>query len=133
MSRVVDFSQVKDTFEPIESGEYPATLTGVKYVDKTPTSKGDYIKLEFTIGEGEHEGRKQWTNCSLQPQSLWVYKKYMIALGTDPELFDTEFDVEEEAQNHIGDECTIVVGVEPDNRNADVMRNVVKDVREAGI
>ena len=64
--------------------------------------------------------------------ALWVYKKYMIALGSDAELFDTEFDVEEEAREHIGDPCILVIGQEPDNRNKEVMRNVIEDVRAAG-
>jgi hypothetical protein len=134
MPRLIDFSQVKDTFEAVPRGEYDATLTGVRYVEKTATSKGDYLKLEFTLeDDGEFSGRKQWKNCRLLPEALWVYKKYMIALGSDAELFDTAFDVEEEAREHIGDACVLVVGQEPDQRNKDVMRNVIDDIRAAGI
>lgn len=105
----IDFSDVKP-LEPIPDGDYEATLTAVELIEKKASTKAPYLKLEFTVQEeGEFQGRKLFRNASLSPDSLWAYKQSMIALGSDPEIFEGELDPLEVAQDNIGNSCSLSV------------------------
>ena len=59
-------------FEPIPAGKYIAAVTAS---EMKPTKKGDgsYLELEFTVIEGEYQGRKVWDRlCISHPNSQTV-------------------------------------------------------------
>jgi hypothetical protein len=61
-----DANEHKDleSFDPIPNGEYLAVITDSAQKD-TRSNTGWYLALTFTIIEGEHEGRKLWSNLNL--------------------------------------------------------------------
>ena len=127
----LNFSNVKE-FAPLEEGSYIGRLTSVEYIAKSRTSGQPFIKLTFTLtSDNEDEslsGRKLFRNASLQEESLWAFKKYMIALGTDPEEFDEDVEVEEMARANIGNDALLVVGVK---EFEDRKSNEIVDIRSA--
>lgn len=132
MPRLMDFSAVK-SFEPVPADTYEATLTEVEYVEKTLTSKGDYIKLVFTISDGEYQGRKLFRNMSMLENSLWAFKNAMIALGTDPSAFDGELDPEEVARENVGNDCQLDVVVKQVSGQNDPEKktNEIRNIKDA--
>ncbi|MCD4830590.1 MAG: DUF669 domain-containing protein [Anaerohalosphaeraceae bacterium] len=57
-------------FEPLPAGKYIATITAS---EMKPTKKGDgsYLELEFTVLEGNCQGRKTWDRlCINHPKDL---------------------------------------------------------------
>jgi hypothetical protein len=127
---IIDFADVKEP-ELIEIGDHPATLTAATYVAKTATSKADYIKLEFTLSDEPNQGRKQFLNRSLGRDVLWMFKRDMISLGSDPEDFAGSVDPEQIAKDNIGRECLLSVNQRPDQRNEGQMQNNVAGVKPA--
>lgn len=126
---VIDFTDVKEP-EALDAGDYPATLTDATFVPKTATAKADYVKLEFTFGDVEGaEGRKIFRNASLGKDVLYMFKRDMIALGTDPEEFTGEVDPEQIAKDNIGHECILSLTQRPDARNEGQMQNNVARIK----
>ncbi len=115
---LVDGSAIT-TFEPIEPGTYEAQLSEAELVVKSPPG---YYKCTYTVTEsGEFEGRKAFTNLSIKPQSLWRFKRDMMALGADEADFEGEFDTDPIIEGAVGEPCRIKVSVEdyegrPQNR-----------------
>jgi len=57
-------------FEPVPAGKYIAAITSS---EMKPTKKGDgsYLELEFTVLEGDCQGRKVWDRlCISHPNAL---------------------------------------------------------------
>lgn len=54
----------QDSFEPLPAGWYPVIITDS---EEKETKKGDgsYLQLEYTVIEGEYEGRKTWDRLNL--------------------------------------------------------------------
>lgn len=104
----IDGTKIQDR-ENMPEDDYEATLTAVDLVEKS--GKDPYLKEVFTVSDGEFAGRKLTSNQSLGDNSLWAFKERMIALGTDPDDFDGEFDPLEMARDNIGNDCIIVVGL----------------------
>ena len=107
----VDFSGVSDSFEPIPVGDYDAVFTGFK-IDKSKSTEGAFnAVLEFTISDPEYSGRKAWANRSLLPQSLWVLKRAMVALGADADDLSGPIDLEEELDALKGADCRLRMSI----------------------
>lgn len=51
-------------FTPLPAGKYPAMITASD-LKPTKAQTGHYLSLEFTVTEGEHQGRKVFTNLNL--------------------------------------------------------------------
>lgn len=51
-------------FEPIPEGLYDATISDVSEPQRGP--KSAYVRVEFTISDGPHEGRKIWRNYPIE-------------------------------------------------------------------
>jgi len=51
-------------FKPIPKGEYVCQISDSD-VCKTKDKTGEYIKLEFSVLDGEFKGRKIWTNLNI--------------------------------------------------------------------
>jgi hypothetical protein len=123
----INFDGIKE-FTVIPEGTYQAALSGTKLVAEARTSKQPYVELSFTISEGEHTGRRQFRNYSLQPQALWAFKQTMVRLGADPDEFTGELDLNDIAEitaNYVGSPCQLDVGQREYNGE---LRNEVKAV-----
>ncbi len=136
----VDLSET-ESFEVIDSGRYQAIVTDGEIRSSGPSAKhpsAEYINWEFTIQEGENEGRKQWTNTPIghgecdcdewKSGALFGLNNLLTATGnwTKEELDSDEFDFE--IDDVIGSAVTIVV-VKEKYEGDDV--NNVKRVRPA--
>lgn len=91
--------------KPIIAEGVPARLTNQK--SGTTAKKDPKIRLEFTIMEGEHEGRKIFRTYTLTEEAYWAIKKDAITLGGDEEVWDSEIVVEEEIAKLMGAECLL--------------------------
>ena len=81
---VFDSNQHEDlgAFEPIPAGDYPMAITGSSMQD-TKAKTGKYIKLEFTILDGEQKGRKIWTNLNVvnpNPVAVEIAQKELATI-----------------------------------------------------
>lgn len=61
-----DATQVEpqDSFEPLPAGWYPVIISDSE-MKPTKAGNGQYLQLELTVIEGEHEGRKTWDRLNL--------------------------------------------------------------------
>ena len=86
------------TFEPVPAGKYKAKLTDGEWRETGPNAKkpGEPMyNAEFTIQEGEFEGRKVWTNSLFQETTLFRVKNFLEATGRyTAEQLDGELDFE---------------------------------------
>jgi hypothetical protein len=58
-------AQEARSFSPLPDGNYPAIVTGSELKD-TKAGNGKYLSLAFEVIDGEHKGRKLWTNINIQ-------------------------------------------------------------------
>jgi opacity protein-like surface antigen len=98
----VNFTDVESTnYDAIPGGTYAAKVTDGEIRESGPNAKNpgaNYINWEFTIQEGEHQGRKQWMNTSLLPQALFGLKGLLAATGRFSEdrlNGDLDFEIDE--------------------------------------
>lgn len=128
----VNFTDVETGgFDPIPNGTYLAKVTDAEIRESGPAAKNpgaQYINWEFTIQEGEHQGRRQWLNTSLLPQALFGLKGLLAATGKyTQEQIDAELDFE--LEDVFGSDVKIVVSTrEYDGEK----RNEVKRVKPVG-
>lgn len=69
-------------FEPLPTGWYSATITGSEMRD-TRAGDGEYLKVEWTIFDGEFEGRKVWQNVNLKnpnPKAVAIGNEQLAAI-----------------------------------------------------
>lgn len=54
----------QNSFDPLPAGWYPVAITDSEF---KPTKKNDgqYLQLEYTVLEGEYEGRRVWDRLNL--------------------------------------------------------------------
>lgn len=111
---IIDMGQA-ESFDAIPAGTYDASLTDWEFVDaadvKSGKSEYGYVKMEFTIEDGEFEGRKQWRNYSVAPKALGYLKRTLVALGADPEEVSGKLDTDEIMPDLVGNNCRIKVSV----------------------
>lgn len=100
-------------FDPIPVGEYAARVTDGQIQEAGPNAKhpgSEYINWEFTIQEGDYEGRKQWTNTTLLPHALYGLKELLKATedhhGLDHEGQIKKYEIIDKV---IGAPCTLRV------------------------
>lgn len=67
-------------------GKFPAMVTKIEFTYAKGGSKGPMLKTEVTVIEGEHKGRKAWTNLMLKGKGAWKTKQAVVALGLDIDL-----------------------------------------------
>lgn len=122
-------------FDPIPGNTYLANITDGEVKTSGPQAKNpgaEYVNFEFTISEGEYEGRKQWKVASLLPHALFSLKEVLSASGvySDEQLTG---ELEWEIDDVIGKPVRITVTKErvPNTEPAE-FRNNVKKVRKVG-
>lgn len=74
----IDLSNVEGGNAPtntaLPESKYHVSITAAE-VKQTRAKTGQYIKVEFTVQEGEHKGRKVWTNFNIKnpnPQAVEI-------------------------------------------------------------
>ncbi len=72
---------MRGSFDPIPAGEYPAHVTKSS-IEDTKKKDGKYIKLEFTVLDGESKGRKLWSNLNIVNPSEIAMKIAQEELAT---------------------------------------------------
>lgn len=89
-------------FDPIPGGNYHVKITDGSEVEtkndgKLPAGTPG-INWEFTVQDGEHAGRKVWTNQWIHPKTIGFLKGTLVATGrfteeeTEAEDFDLDID-----------------------------------------
>jgi len=95
-------------FEPIPNGAYPCTVFDVE--QRTGKDSGQpYLSVQFKVQGGEYDGRRLWSNYSLQQQSLWAIKGLLITLGWSEEQLAGQFEFE--PTELMGKACVVVATV----------------------
>lgn len=103
MSIRINLKGVEEGGQLIAQGTYRAFVTDCE-VCYGQQSGEPYIKLELRVDGGPANGRKLFTNCSLQEQALPMTKPTLRALG-----LDVEEDIDFEPSDVVGVECVIAV------------------------
>ncbi len=74
---------MQGSFDVFPAGDYLMQITGSDIKD-TKKKDGKYIKLEFTLLDGEYKGRKIWTNLNIinpNPVAVEIANKELATIG----------------------------------------------------
>jgi hypothetical protein len=78
---VINFAALDDSYEPVPPGQYVAEVTGV---EQTQTRSGvEMWRLELTILDGTHEGRRIFDNLVFSERGVRRVKLVADRLGID--------------------------------------------------
>src|SRR5215212_5489633 len=80
--------------DPLPTGKYHVAITDVEMREAKDNPDSKYLNIEFTVQDGQYEGRKLWTNASLLPHALYTIKGILEAIGmeTTGNALDFEMD-----------------------------------------
>jgi hypothetical protein len=81
--------------DPLPTGKYHVAITDIDERESGPQAKNPgapYWNIEFTVQNGQYQGRKVWTNATFVPHALYTIKGIMEALGM--ETTGNELDIE---------------------------------------
>lgn len=87
----VDFSEVQD-IEPLEKGEYEATIEKATFVEPVSDDKYPYINVELTLVEAQGGASKCWIIWSLSPRALFRMKQDFENLELPADAIDIDYD-----------------------------------------
>jgi hypothetical protein len=117
----INFAGVKTDFEPVPDGIYECDFASYKMgvTGQNSRTPGEpKVDLQFAVtgdipGEEEFKNRRVFRTCTFNADSLWAFKRTMVALGTtvdweDPEGIDPEAVCREVQHN----KCLVKVSVE---------------------
>lgn len=85
----INFSDTQGSqlgLDPLPTGKYHVKITDGEIKESGPNAKNpgsQYINFEFTVQDGQYEGRKVWSNASLLPHALFTIKGILEATGHD--------------------------------------------------
>jgi hypothetical protein len=102
----LNFTGVNSSREKVDPGVYKARVEEIEYTE-TKNTKEAMLRWKFVVVDGEFEGTPVYGTNLLRPNTLWVVKDWMIALGKDPKEMRGEFNFNE--QEFLGDLCGIIV------------------------
>lgn len=102
----VDLTQTQND-DAIPEGEYLVQVDKCDLADSKRTPGNKNLKVEMTIQEGEHHGRKLFDDISLSQKALWRVTRFVNACGIYPPA--TGFQTEQ----LIGAFCRVTVKNEP--------------------
>lgn len=123
----INFTGVGD---PLPKDTYSAVVTKAEYNPQSKNSGNPTVALEWTVNEGDHDGRKLFRSYSVQPNALIFLKQVLVALGVDPEDLSTEIDIDSVLLGVLGSECMLDVSIGEYNGSPN---NQVDKVRPAGV
>lgn len=72
----------QDSFDPFAAGWKVSAITDSEFKE-TKNGKGHYLQLEWTVLEGEDEGRKAWSNLNLDnpnPTAVEIAQRELSAI-----------------------------------------------------
>lgn len=107
---------------PLDPDDYPAVITKADIRD-SKSSGEPTLYLELNVGEGDEARNMRWST-SLQPQSLWRFKRMLANLGF--ELPEGEFEFDE--ADLIGVDCMARVIQEPHYRDKKRKTNRIQEI-----
>ena len=121
----ISFVGVKTEFEPVPAGLYDGEFFDFKMGKTGDASKvpgSDKMNLQFAITEeGEYRNRRVFRTCTFTPESLWVFKRTMSALGAEPNWEDENgIDVEEIARSVLHVRCLLKLSIREYKDDADI-------------
>lgn len=95
----VKFSTIRE-LEALPKGTYPTTFTEYKWNETSKASGQPYYALTFTVSRECDDptlvGRKLFMNLSMQIQSLWRLKQFLIEMGyPEDDLEEVEIDTDD--------------------------------------
>lgn len=138
----IDFTEVEDQveFKPVPPSKQNAVISDWDQGETGENSKNPgapKLTLEYTIQDGDYEGRRIWDVFTFGEKSLWKIKGLLVALGEDPTQYTSVGDIIGAAQDWLGKELTIKLAVQQarkDERtgNEYPARNNVKGYFPAG-
>lgn len=143
MSNVLDLSGANlKGFEPIPSGRYPAhvhdlTMVEVENPDGNLPQGTPGYNVQFRVDGGEYNNRVVFNRYWIPPADYnpekaatmkGMFARFLMAIGyTEKEITSGKFKFD--AEDAIGRECTIVVGVRPANEEKGYeAQNTVRNV-----
>lgn len=100
---------VKDaqTFEPVPDDMYPATVHKIEGPIKGPNS--NYLKVQFKVSEGEHEGRIFFRNFPVDGKGAGFFVEFWeLATGEQIELGPDAPDLDVDTDDALGAAIGIV-------------------------
>lgn len=123
----IDFTGVG---KPVPADTYSAVVTKAEYNPSSSASGMPTVAFEWTINDGEYDGRKMFRSYSLQPTALVFLKRVLVALGTNPDDLEGNIDTDDILPELVGTECALVITVgeyngSPNNQIAEVKSSLV--------
>lgn len=114
----IPFAGVKTEFEPIPTGTYDAVFKDYKFgKTKGGANPGtDKVDLQFAVTEeGEFLNHRAFRTCTFTPESLWAFKRVMVALGADVDWEDPEgIDPDAVCRSVMDAPCIIKITLDPE-------------------
>lgn len=90
-----------DQFTALPKGLYHCAVESA--TTKTSQRGSQYIEWILKVDQGDFTGRKLWYNTTLLPQSMWVLKRLLLAVGVPEDQLDDD-NLEFELDDFIGSE-----------------------------
>jgi hypothetical protein len=84
--------------DPLPTGKYKVAITDIETRESGPAAKfpgTEYLAFEFTVQDGDYQGRKLWANASLLPHALYTIKGILEALGYETTGNELDFEVDD--------------------------------------
>lgn len=122
----INLDQEGGTFEPIPAGEYEAYLHNVEF--KTFNSGNTGYNLEFTVAEGQYQGRKVFDNLVLIDNAKWKLAQFWKAITDDTGevVVDTE-----KVPSFVGRKVLLKLDTDTYEKNGETRdKNVVKQIKK---
>lgn len=118
--------------EPVPDDTYPAEIFDISDVKKGP--KANYVAIGFQLTEGEHAGRKFWSNFMVDGAAAGMFVDLVNkATGSDLKVDDLrEEGLELDPADLIGAPVALVMKQEEYPENSGDMRSQIKSVLAAG-
>lgn len=89
----VNFADIQD-FEALPEGVYSAVIEKVEYREPKEKGKAPYLNVEYTVSEGEFDGRKLWEVLSWAPKALFRMRDFFLAFGFEDGAYELDIDDE---------------------------------------
>lgn len=103
----VNLAGVKTELEAVPAGTYEAVVASAQVTEAKSSGKPMLsVKLRIEAPE-ELNGRMLFDNFSLQSQALWKLKRWLLALGYEPDELETNLELDPEEL--VGQTCYPVV------------------------
>ena len=113
--------------DPVPAGHYKLGIVEVTPGAGKESGIGK-LDIEYMVIDGEHRKRRVWDTISLSPKSLWMLKKWLIAIG----LGSLELPIEKGADNkYVIDEDGCKAAIVESAKGAEVEAEI--SIREANV